>query len=108
MNFVNAILGALFNARLSFDSRSMFLGGRNVWFWRVRLDGTVKPWRRGMYSRGAGYINGFTAFIGRNVRNAKDASIALGRAAEGVDLYCDTAFAAGVTRNGNAVPYVGH
>lgn len=92
--WLNVFLGALFNARVSFD--------RGIYGdWAVYLLGTFKPWRRGPFSRGAGYKNGFTIYLGRNV---------VGREYYGnsVSMYQARGWRFGMTRNGNLVPWTRH
>lgn len=94
LDWLNLFLVAVFNARIVF-SRGRFND------WTLILLGTFKPWRRGPFTRGAGYINGFTIYLGRNV---------VGREYSGnsVSMYQPRPWRFGITRNGNLVPWTRH
>lgn len=85
---------ALFNARMVTD-----LGGLRGG-WTFKILGTFKPWRRGPFSRGAGYINGWTFYMGRNCSIKVD----------GVDTsnIVRRRFVIGFTTNGNHTPWMEH
>lgn len=86
---------ALFNAKVVTDSSGIRPNG-----WTFKILGTFKPWRRGSFSRGAGYINGWTFFIGRNCSIKVDSG--------NCSNVMRRRFVMGFTTNGNHTPWLEH
>lgn len=84
---------ALFNAHMVFSNNGLRKGA-----WTLNILGTFKPWTRGPWTRGAGYINGWTFYMGRNCVKRDTVT------------YSPTfrKFVIGFTTNGNHTPWLEH